>query len=145
MQPSNPGVRPYASSVRDESFRSGRSPGGSLLVLGGGILRTRSTLLAIGMMALDGLVGWLATPTVGQEHQAQPGAKSEPAFTPAQLAECATHRRADEAVIWGMPAVNYRLIFQEMVRKTKGGFSQVLYWSRVLDWKNPTLTPNPDV
>ena len=36
-------------------------------------------------------------------------------------------------------------MYQEMVRKTKGGFNQVLYWSRLLDWKNQTLTPNPDV
>ena len=27
----------------------------------------------------------------------------------------------------------------------KGGFNQVVYWSRLLDWKNQTLTPNPDV
>ena len=55
------------------------------------------------------------------------------------------HRRAVEAVIWGMPVVNYHLMYQEMVRKTNGAFNQVLYWSRLLDWKNQTLTPNPDV
>jgi len=55
------------------------------------------------------------------------------------------HRRAVEAVIWGMPAVNYHLMYQEMVREVKGDFNQVLYWSRLLDWKNQTLTPNPDV
>jgi hypothetical protein len=44
-----------------------------------------------------------------------------------------------------MPAVNYRLMYQEMVRKVKGGFNHILYWSRLLDWKNQTLTPNPDV
>jgi hypothetical protein len=42
------------------SFRCGRSPGGSLPVLEGGIMRTRSTLLAIGMMALGGLLGYAA-------------------------------------------------------------------------------------
>jgi hypothetical protein len=36
-------------------------------------------------------------------------------------------------------------MYQEMVRKTQGDFNQVLYWSRLLDWKNQTLTPNPDV
>jgi hypothetical protein len=36
-------------------------------------------------------------------------------------------------------------MYEEMVRTTKGGFNQVLYWSRLLDWKNQTLTPNPDV
>jgi hypothetical protein len=66
-------------------------------------------------------------------------------FTPAQLAERTLHRRAVEAVIWGMPAANYQLMYQEMVDKVKGSSNQVLYWSRPLDWKNQTLTPNPDV
>ena len=44
-----------------------------------------------------------------------------------------------------MPVVNYDLMYQEMVRKVKGEFNQILYWSRLLDWKNQTLTPNPDV
>ena len=30
-----------------------------------------------------------------------------------------------------------------MVR-TKGAFNQIVYWSRLPDWKNQTLTPNPD-
>jgi len=54
-------------------------------------------------------------------------------------------RRAFQAVVWGMPAANYQLMYQEMVDKVKGGHNQVLYWSRLLDWKNQTLTPNPDV
>jgi len=43
-----------------------------------------------------------------------------------------------------MPAVNYDLLYQAMV-KANGGFNQVVFWSRLTDWKNPTLTPNPDV
>jgi hypothetical protein len=66
-------------------------------------------------------------------------------FTAAELVERMVHRRAVEAVIWGMPAVNYQLMYQEMVNKVKGDFNQILYWSRLLDWKNQTLTPNPDV
>jgi hypothetical protein len=31
-----------------------------------------------------------------------------------------------------------------MVRETKGTFNQIVYWSRLPDWKNQTLTPNPD-
>jgi hypothetical protein len=64
-------------------------------------------------------------------------------FSPAELAERTLHRRAIEAVIWGMPAVNYDLLYQAMV-KAKGAFNQVVYWSRLPDWKNQTLTPNPD-
>src|SRR6516225_2373529 len=66
-------------------------------------------------------------------------------FTPSEVAERGLYRCAVDAAIWGMPAVNYQLMFQEMVRKVKGGFNQILYWSRLLDWKNQTLTPNPDV
>lgn len=53
-------------------------------------------------------------------------------------------RRAIEVVIWGMPAVNYDLMLQEMLNKTAGKVGQVIYWGRPLDWKNQTLTPNPD-
>ena len=67
------------------------------------------------------------------------------ALTSSELAKRALHRRAIEASIWGMPAVNYHLMYQEMVRTVKGGFNEVLYWSRLLDWQNQTLTPNPDV
>ncbi|WP_429259504.1 DUF1254 domain-containing protein [Paraburkholderia sp. GAS334] len=54
-------------------------------------------------------------------------------------------RRAVEAVIWGMPAVNYDLMLQQAVNKARGGVNQVVYWSRLADWKNQTLTPNPDL
>ncbi len=60
------------------------------------------------------------------------------------LADRTVHRRAVEAIIWGMPAVNYDLMFQAMVRETNGGFNQIAYWSRLPDWKIQTLTPNPD-
>jgi len=70
---------------------------------------------------------------------------TESSYNSADLAERAIQRRAIEAAIWGMPAVNYHLMYQEMVNKVKGDFNQVLYWSRLLDWRNQTLTPNPDV
>lgn len=65
-------------------------------------------------------------------------------FSPDELASRAIERRAVEAVIWGMPAVNYDLMRQEMFAKTKAKENEVLYWSQPLDWKNQTLTPNPD-
>jgi hypothetical protein len=43
-----------------------------------------------------------------------------------------------------MPAVNYDLMYQAAVREAKGDFNQVIYWSRLPDWKIQTLTPNPD-
>jgi len=65
-------------------------------------------------------------------------------LTPEQLARNALHRRAIEAVIWGMPAVNTDLMYQAMAREVLGRWNQIVYWSRLLDWKNQTLTPNPD-
>jgi hypothetical protein len=62
----------------------------------------------------------------------------------AQLEQRALHRRAVEAAIWGMPAVNYDLMLQEMLTKTPSKVGQVIYWGRPLDSKNQTLTPNPD-
>jgi hypothetical protein len=53
-------------------------------------------------------------------------------------------RRAVEAAIWAMPAVNYDLMLQEMLTKTGGKVGEVIYWGRPLDSKNQTLTPNPD-
>src|SRR6185436_8615600 len=53
-------------------------------------------------------------------------------------------RRAVEAVIWGMPAVNTDLMYQAML-KLGGKPNQIVYWPGLLDWKNQTLTPNPDV
>jgi hypothetical protein len=41
------------------------------------------------------------------------------------LADLAIERRAVEAVIWGIPAVNYDLMLQEMLTRTKGKVNQV--------------------
>jgi hypothetical protein len=65
-------------------------------------------------------------------------------FSADELARRTIERRAVEAVNWGMPAVNYDLMLQEMLGKTAGKVNQVTYWSRPLDWHNQTLTPNPD-
>ncbi len=64
-------------------------------------------------------------------------------FTPEQLAERALERRAVEAVIWGMPAVNYERMLQAATGSGAKA-NQVVYWSRPVNWKNQTLTPNPD-
>src|SRR5262245_29190035 len=75
---------------------------------------------------------------------AQSTASTTRTFSATELAEHTVHRRAVEAVIWGMPAVHYDLMLQEMLTKTTGKVNQMIYWSRPLDWKNQTLTPNPD-
>ena len=92
------------------------------------------TTALLGSVLLNGLTSVAAA----QEQ------RSDPRFGSAELAERTLQRRAVESVIWGMPAVNYDLMRQEMLGKTAGKVGQVIYWSRPLDSKNQTLTPNPD-
>jgi hypothetical protein len=65
-------------------------------------------------------------------------------LSPEDLTRRAIERRAVQAVIWGMPAVNYDLMYRAMVSQTHGDFNQIVYWSGLPSWKNQTLTPNPD-
>jgi hypothetical protein len=98
-------------------------------------VQTSSAIAALFVVGV--LFGALPIPVVAQD------TKPDSSITPAQLAERTLHRRAVEAVIWGMPAVNAELMFKA-VREAKGDFNQVVYWSRPVSWKNQTLTPNPD-
>lgn len=75
--------------------------------------------------------------------RAESASKTAQTFSSDELAERAIQRRAVEAVIWGMPAVNAELLFQAMAQ-AKADFNQIVYWSRTISWKNQTLTPNPD-
>ena len=89
-----------------------------------------ATLDLAGRLLLDG----------GSAYAQQPVASP-----PGMLARDIVERRAIEAMIWGMPAVNLDLMYQAMLRETPARANQMLYWSRLLDWKNQTLTPNTDV
>src|SRR5690349_6423840 len=66
------------------------------------------------------------------------------ADTPEEVHRRAVERRAAEVVVWGIPAVNFQLMYDEFA-KLGGDWNQVVYWSKLRDWKNQTLTPNPDV
>ncbi len=59
------------------------------------------------------------------------------------LSDRMMQRRAVEAVIWGIPAVNYERMLQAAI-DNGAKLNQVVYWSRPVNWKNQTLTPNPD-
>jgi hypothetical protein len=62
----------------------------------------------------------------------------------ADLARRTVERRAVEAMIWGMPAVNTDLMLQAMLNTTTAKPNDIIFWSRPVNWKNQTLTPNPD-
>lgn len=69
--------------------------------------------------------------------------KKDTAFKPASIQEHILFSRAVEAVIWGMPAVNFGLLCQATIQ-AKSGQNEIVYWSHLPSWKNQTLTPNPD-
>src|SRR5262245_26233599 len=95
-------------------------------------LTTPSAAFALGFSVL--LIGLVSAAPEGRE----------PSGSNPSLSDRAIQRRAVEAVIWGMPVVNYDLMLQEMLTKTNGKVGQAIYWGRPLDAKNQTLTPNPD-
>jgi hypothetical protein len=61
------------------------------------------------------------------------------------IVDLAVSRRAVEAVMWGMPAVNYQMMYEASARAGGPGDNQIVFWPGLLDWRNQTLTPNPDV
>jgi NADH dehydrogenase FAD-containing subunit len=54
--------------------------------------------------------------------------------SPADLTRRTIERRAVEAMVWGMPAVNTDLMLQEAL-KAKAKVNEVVYWSRPAEWK----------
>jgi hypothetical protein len=64
-------------------------------------------------------------------------------YSAEELKQRTIERRAVEAVIWGMPAVNYERMLQAAI-DNGAKLNQVVYWSRPVNWKDQTLTPNPD-
>jgi len=82
----------------------------------------------------------VATPAASSTSAQAPAAATDPAT----LAHRAIERRATEAALWGIAAVNYDLMLQQMLTRTPGKVNQVIYWGKPLDWHNQTLTPNPD-
>ncbi|MEU7023859.1 DUF1254 domain-containing protein [Streptomyces sp. NPDC046203] len=53
--------------------------------------------------------------------------------------------RAFQAVVWGMPAVNYRLMYDAAVMPGLTDENRVVWWPGQMTWQNQSLTPNPDV
>jgi hypothetical protein len=50
--------------------------------------------------------------------------------------------RAMEAAVWGMPLVNFDAMRQALFRDVNCGYNDILYQSRVADWKFQVPTPN---
>ncbi|MEZ2345451.1 DUF1254 domain-containing protein [Terriglobus sp. RCC_193] len=100
----------------------------------------RTTIVVSGL-AFIGLTGCQQQPP----ETAKPTSTAQ-SLSAEDLSRRTTERRGVEAVLWGMPAVNFDRMYQAMVHDANGGegSNKVVFWSRPLTWKNQTLTPNPD-
>ncbi len=101
----------------------------------------KNTLIAL-LSGLLAACGQSATNTL--ETGDSTSLSGAPVIKAANASEGAVYSRAFNAVIWGMPAVNFELL-HESLTKAKGDFNQVVYWSGLINANNQTLTPNPDV
>lgn len=63
---------------------------------------------------------------------------------PRELAQRTLHRRGMEAVNWGIPVVNSNRMLDALI-DAGGDVNQIVIMPQLQNWKNQTLTPNPDV
>jgi hypothetical protein len=63
-------------------------------------------------------------------------------FKPSELAERTLHRRAIEAVIWGMPLVNTDAMRQAYFRDVGAKYNDICFFSKPADWRFQVTTPN---
>jgi len=84
---------------------------------------SRSLFAVLATMLLAGCQRPTPDPTT------TPDAVASAAVAPAAADPAATlaAQRATQAAIWGMPAVNYDLMRQQMLGKTQGKINQVIY------------------
>lgn len=101
-------------------------------------MQRRPSVLALSAVLAAGLMGGGALHAQGPAG----GVAKAPAEATQDLELRTTERAGVAAVIWSMPAVNFQLMLDAFL-KMGGAPNQVAYWSKPLNWKNQTLTPNP--
>jgi hypothetical protein len=104
------------------------------------------SFLAIGLFAVAILACNRPTPATQNISTDTENSNITPSHSSEELVRHTIYRRAIEAVIWSTPAVNFDRMYQAMVHDAKAGegSNKIVYWSRLFNWKNQTLTPNPD-
>lgn len=63
-------------------------------------------------------------------------------LTAEELASRTVHRRAVDAVIWGLPLVGEYAVKQAAFRDGKASYNDIVWWPKGGGWKNQSPTPN---
>jgi hypothetical protein len=64
-------------------------------------------------------------------------------FTSEELAARTVHRRAVDAVIWGVPAVTLDMMRQAYFRDAKASYNDIVWWPKGAGWQNQSLDERP--
>ncbi|MGX1811499.1 DUF1254 domain-containing protein [Nocardia sp. NPDC055321] len=104
----------------------------------------RGALLGAAAAAVAGaLVGGGAIAVSTRDGEDSPSGGGTPVPGGESVDDALVGSRAFEAVVWGMPIVNFDRMLQASIA-VGAGANTIVYWSRLVDWKNQTLTPNPN-
>jgi hypothetical protein len=106
-------------------------------------MTARSTLSRVaGALAVGLSLSALLAPAA----QAQaPAPAQAPHFTSQELASRTVYRRAVDAVIWGVPAVNLDMMRQAYFRDAKASYNDIVWWPKGGGWKNQSLDVDTSV
>jgi hypothetical protein len=66
-------------------------------------------------------------------------------FTSEELATRTVYRRAVDAVIWGVPAVNLDMMRQAYLRDAKASYNDIVWWPNGAGWQNQSLDVDTSV
>ena len=72
----------------------------------------------------------------------QANAQNTKPLTTEELASHTIHRRAVDAVIWGLPLVGEDAVKQAAFRDGKANYNDIVWWPKGGGWKNQSPTPN---
>ena len=95
---------------------------------------------SVTMFSVAGVALLFASATLAQQKQSE--AKPPLSFSPTELAERTIHRRAVEAVVWGMPLVNTDAMRQAYLRDVGAKYNDICYFSKPAEWRFQVTTPN---
>ena len=95
-------------------------------------------VLAVGPML------FLLLPAPAARAQTQASAQAAQ-FTSQELASRTVYRRAVDAVIWGVPAVNLDMMRQAYFRDAKASYNDIVWWPKGAGWQNQSLDVDTSV
>jgi hypothetical protein len=75
----------------------------------------------------------------------QSAAAQTTTFTPQELASRTVNRRAVDAVIWGVPAVNLDMMRHAYFRDAKASYNDIVWWPQGGGWENQSLDVDTSV